>query len=171
MKSLIGAFVAVGGLDAFDEDTDELVALLEDRGEACFGAKGLSFDDFEPNESLAEFFEADFHFVNEVSSRFCTLCLAVVWCGSCARADELTRDVSACFGVWQRFHDIDGADGEIHEAIFECGGLLVHDGDEASFVGLKKSKISNPCSSIVNGLGVAVALDGLTSDEQSIFDF
>ena len=94
------ALVVLGGFDALDEDGDQFVAFLKDRFESFRRAKRFSFDDLEPDVSLAEFLERDFHLVDEVFSRFGALCLAVVWSRRGAAPNQLVGDVSSCFGIW-----------------------------------------------------------------------
>ena len=68
----------LGGIDARCEDCNQLVTFIYDFLHATGLAQRFLFDDFQPNNRFSEFLECDFHLVNEISTRFRSLCFSVV---------------------------------------------------------------------------------------------
>src|SRR5262249_44245700 len=73
----------------------------------------------QPPFCLAQFFETDSQFVQEISARFCGLNFPVIGKRGCAASQELSRYVISSSRIWQRLREFHNICRELQQPVFE----------------------------------------------------
>jgi len=77
---------------------DEFVVFIDERAALVKRLdQRFALDNEDPYKCFAQFFQSDFHFVDEVLSRFGALCFAVIRCWRRSGSDKLAGNVISSF--------------------------------------------------------------------------
>ena len=123
--------------DTRHKNGDEFVVFIDERAALVKRLdQRLALDNEEPYECFPQFFQSDFHFVDEVLSRFGALCFAIIRCWRRAGSEKLAGNVISNSRIGQGFDDIQHTNCKFNQPFLQ---VIIS-------VGPFRSSFITPCS-------------------------
>ena len=102
------------------ENADQLVGLTQYEQQSwTIFCPSFPFDKPRPAAGFAQFFQADFHFVNEIIARFGGFSFAMVGIWRSAGTQNLSGDVIARPGIWKHFRQVNDCRCKFQQPVFK----------------------------------------------------